>query len=102
MVQEVKWTVKYDKVLTGLITGIFLPLLVGLVVYLFTAGGRSVGEYLGRINSANIVTHAITLCVFPNILLFLLFNRLDMLKAMKGVLAVTIAWAFIVFILKFI
>jgi hypothetical protein len=39
--------------------------------------------------------------VFPNIIIFLIFNRLDMLRAARGVLAVTIIWAVIVFGVKF-
>jgi hypothetical protein len=95
-----KYSEKYDKVSTGLISGFLLPLVIGLVIYLFTAHGQSIAGYLGRINQANIVTHAITLCVFPNIIIFLLFNRFDMLRALKGVLASTIVWAIAVFIVK--
>jgi len=38
--------------------------------------------------------------VFTNILVFLLFNRLDMLRASKGVLGITLLWAFAVFGIK--
>jgi len=95
-----KITEDYDKVTTGIIGGLLLPLLTGLVIYLFTAHSRTIAEYLERIVRARILTHAITLCVFPNILIFLLFNRFDMLRASRGVLAVTILWAVSVFIIK--
>ena len=36
----------------------------------------------------------------PTFLFSLLFNRLDMLQASKGVLGITIAWAFVVFGIK--
>jgi hypothetical protein len=97
-----KWNEKYDRVLYGIVSGLLLPLFTGLIIYLFTAKGKTIGEYLTRINSANIVTHAITLCVFTNIIIFLIYNRFDMLKAARGVLAVTIVWAVAVFIIKFI
>jgi hypothetical protein len=93
---------KYDTMLNGIISGFVLPLLVGLIIYLFTSHGKSIISYLERIADANIVTHAITLCVFPNIGIFLFFNRFDMLRASRGVLAITIAWAVVVFIVKFI
>lgn len=92
---------KYDKTFTGAVSGILFPLLVGLIIYIFTAKGISLPAYLGRIADSHIITHAITLCVFPNVLIFLLFNRFDMLKAAKGVLALTIIWAIIVFAVKF-
>lgn len=93
---------KYDKVLTGIISGLFLPLIVGLCIYLFSPTHLSIHSYLTRIAETNIVTHAITLCVFPNIFIFLIFNRFDMLRASRGVLAMTIVWAVVVFGVKFL
>jgi hypothetical protein len=96
-----KITEKYDNLLSGIISGFIFPLLIGLVVYLFTAHGMSLISYLERIKDANIVTHAITLCVFPNVFIFLLCNRFDMLGAARGILAATFVWAVIVFAFKF-
>jgi hypothetical protein len=93
---------KYDKVLTGLLAGLVLPFLVGLIIYLFSPGNLSVHSYLARLEESNIITHSISICVFPNILIFLIFNRFDMLRATRGVLAVTIVWAVIVFGIKFL
>jgi hypothetical protein len=92
---------KYDNLLSGIISGVIFPVIVGLIVFTFTAHGKSIISYLERISYANIVTHAITLCVFPNVFIFLLFNRFDMLRAARGVLAATIVWAIIVFAVKF-
>lgn len=93
---------KYDKLIVGLISGFMAPVIIGLIIFLLTAHGRSLAGYLGRIKEANIITHAITLCVFPNIAVFFLFNRFDMLRALRGVLAATIVWAVAVFIIKVI
>jgi hypothetical protein len=95
-----KFAERYDKVLTGLISGIVLPFAVGVVIFLFSSGNQSINSYLSRIVESGIITHSITLCVFPNIIIFLLFNRFDMLRATRGVLAVTIVWAVIVFGIK--
>jgi hypothetical protein len=95
-----KFYEKYDKVLTGLISGLAFPFIVGISIYLFSAGHQSLHSYIIMIADSNIVTHAITLCVFPNILIFMLYNRFDMLKATRGVLAITIVWAVIVFGVK--
>jgi len=46
------------------------------------------------------VTEVMSISVFANIVIFLLFNRFDMLRASKGVLGITIAWAFLVFGIK--
>ncbi len=95
-----KLTEKYDKVVIGLLSGAFFPLIVGLIVFGFTAHGRSIATYLERISQAGITIHAITLCVFPNVIIFLLFNQFDMLRSAKGVLGMTIVYAIIVFTLK--
>jgi hypothetical protein len=95
-----KFYEKYDKVLTGLISGLAFPFIIGISIYLFTSSHQSLHSYIVRIADSNIVTHAITLCVFPNILIFMLYNRFDMLNATRGVLAITIVWAAIVFGVK--
>jgi hypothetical protein len=92
---------KYDRQINGIVSGIVLPLIIGISVYLFTSKGLSIADYVGRLIETNIITHSISLCVFPNVIIFLIFNRLDMLKACRGVLAVTIGWAVIVFLVKF-
>ena len=92
---------KYDNLLSGIISGFLFPVIIGLIVFAFTAHGMRLMAYLERIKYANIVTVAITLCVFPNVFIFLLFNRFDMLRATRGILAATIVWAVIVFLIKF-
>jgi hypothetical protein len=93
---------KFDRIITGLVSGVIFPIAVGLGIFLFSSGGMSLGLYLARLAETNIVTHAITLCVFPNIFIFLIFNRFDMLRASRGILAITIVWAIIVFAVKFL
>jgi hypothetical protein len=93
---------KYNNVFTGLLSGLLFPFLIGLIIYLFSHGDLSLHSYIARIADSNIITHSITLCVFPNIFIFLIFNRFDMLRASRGVLAMTIGWAVIVFGIKFL
>jgi hypothetical protein len=93
---------KYDKVLTGFLSGLVLPFIVGIAIYLFSAGDMSLRDYLTKLSNSNIITHSISLCVFPNVLIFLGFNWLDMLRAVRGVLSVTIIWAILVFAVKFL
>ena len=95
-----KFSERFDKVIIGLISGLALPFIVGLTIYAFSSGHQSIAAYLHRIADRDIVTHAISLCVFPNIVIFFIFNQADMLRATKGVLAMTIVWAVIVFGVK--
>jgi hypothetical protein len=93
---------KFDKVLTGFITGLIFPCIIGLIIYFFSHGQQNFLSYLSRVANSNIIIHSITLYVFPNILFFLLFNQLDMLRASRGVLTITIVWAVAVFAIKFL
>ncbi|MCU0363999.1 MAG: hypothetical protein MUE32_11640 [Bacteroidales bacterium] len=97
-----KINVKYDRELTGIAAGTLLPVLVMALIWLFTPGSLSLTDYLAHLSTANIVTHIVSLSVFPNIIIFLIFNRFDMLRASRGVLAVTILWAVVVFGIKFL
>jgi hypothetical protein len=97
-----KFYEKYDKIIVGVISGLLLPFVVGVTIYLFSSGHQSLHTYIGRIADSNIITHSISLCVFPNLLIFMIFNRFDMLRATRGVLAMTIVWAVIVFGVKFL
>ena len=93
---------KYDRQITGVVSGLLLPLLVALVVFLFASGHYSIFSWLKKIVESDIVTHIITLCVFPNVFIFLIFNHFDMLRASRGILGITIVWAALVFGIKFI
>ena len=96
------FSAKFDKVLTGLISGLLFPFITGLIIFSFSSGNYTIQSYLARISDSDIVTQSVTLCVFPNLFIFLIFNRLDMLRATRGVLAITIFWAVVVFGIKFL
>jgi len=93
---------KYDKQYIGAAAGFIIPVLISVIVLAFSSGSNSPGEYYRKLIEADIMTHVISLCVFPNIFLFLIFNRLDMLRATRGVLGITIFWAVLVFAVKFL
>lgn len=93
---------KFDRVIIGFIAGLILPFIVGLIIYTFSHGDQSLHSYISRIADSEIITHSITICVFPNVLIFMLFNWLDMLRTTRGVLSITIIWAVVVFGIKFI
>jgi hypothetical protein len=93
---------KYDRMVTGLVCGLIFPFIIGIIIFLFSSGDLSLASYLHRLKESDIITHSITLCVFPNIFVFLIFNRFDMLRAARGMLAITIIWAILVFAVKFL
>jgi len=93
---------KFDRIITGVISGFIFPFIIGIIIFLFSSGDLSLDLYLSKLKESNIITHSITLCVFPNVFIFLIYNRLDMLRAARGMLAITIVWAIIVFAVKFL
>ncbi|MDX9727857.1 MAG: hypothetical protein RBT50_01210 [Bacteroidales bacterium] len=91
---------KLNNALTGAIAGAVVPLIAFTLFFLFTRHGLSLAEYFRKIGDAGNVSQIMSVCVFSNIIIFLLFNRFEMLRASKGVLGITIAWAFTVFGIK--
>lgn len=91
---------RFDKTITGIIAGLLLPFIVALIIFLSAKGEPNLKAWIMRIDLAHIETHIISLCVFANLIIFFIFNKLDMLRATRGVLAITIAWAFVVFGIK--
>ena len=93
-------TERYNNVITGVISGIVMPVIAFLLFFLFTRNGLSMVQYLERVTETGKTTEVMSVAVFANILIFLFFNRFDMLRASKGVLGITFIWAFIVFGIK--
>ena len=63
-------------------------------------GDLAAAEYFRKIEEAGNISEIMSVSVFANMIIFLVFNRLDMLRASKGVLGITIIWAFAVFGIK--
>lgn len=91
---------RYNNVLTGIISGIIIPVMAFFIFFLITRHGLTLGLFIRRMIEIDRVTEVMSISVFANIAIFLLFNRLDMLRSSKGVLGITIIWAFLVFGIK--
>jgi hypothetical protein len=86
--------------LTGIISGILIPVIAFFIFFLLTRNGLTLDLFIRRMIEVDKVTEVMSISVFANIVIFLLFNRFDMLRASKGVLGITIVWAFLVFGIK--
>jgi hypothetical protein len=91
---------RFNNAMTGVISGLVMPVLAFFIFFLLTRHGLPLDQYFQKMMSADNLTEVMSVSVFTNILVFLLFNRLDMLRASKGVLGITIVWAFAVFGIK--
>jgi hypothetical protein len=79
---------------------LLIPVFIMSLFFIWKSGGMSVAAFVERLIMTGALTSSISVSVFANVFAFLLFNRLDMLKASKGILGMTIIWAVVVFIIK--
>lgn len=91
----------FNKLSTGLIIGIGLPLIFFLLYFIFRFKGLEFGSYLKILMESGKIVHVISLSVFPNLIPFMLFVRSDRYRSGRGVLAATVVLAIVIFILKF-
>ena len=91
---------RFNNALTGVISGLVIPVIAFFIFFLFTRHGLDFAQYFKKIADANNIIEIVSVSVFANIFIFLLFNRLDMLKASRGVLGITLVWALVVFGIK--
>ena len=90
----------HNSFATGFLAGIILPVIISTIAVVVLSNDMGARAYIERVLNQNILTHLISVCVFPNVFLFLIFNRFDKLRSSKGVLGATILWAIMVFIIK--
>jgi len=93
---------KNDRVAVGFVTGMLLPFLIFVVIYLVRNPDVPVFHYLSGLWQFNLLLKIMSLCVFPNLLIFLLYIRRKMDYAARGVLAATFVYALFVLISKIV
>jgi hypothetical protein len=87
--------------ITGLVSGLLVPLAALVAYYFARYGDLSIGEFLTTYKNMGVLTHIISLSVLPDLLIFFLFIRQNMLKAARGVLLSTFLFTFLVLIIRF-
>ena len=85
---------KLDKTGVGFVAGLLLPIIIFFTVFLFSDKGMSFSAYVDSMWQIHALAKLGSLCVFANILIFMGFIKLKYDKAARGVLAVTILYAF--------
>ncbi|MGE5348139.1 MAG: hypothetical protein ACM3NP_02565 [Actinomycetota bacterium] len=95
-----KLSQRFNNALTGVVAGLVVPVIAFMIFFLLTRNGLSFSEYFRKVEAAGNITSIMSVSVFANIIIFLVFNRFDMLRASRGVLGITIAWALTVFAIK--
>jgi hypothetical protein len=93
---------RYDKILTGLIIGIVLPIIIFLITYEVKYSEMDFAVFLKSMWEMKIFMKLLSLCVFPNLGFFFLFYRNKYDMAARGVIMATFIYAFAVLIAKLI
>jgi len=88
---------------TGLVAGLFTPLLTLAGVYLYRfAGQYSLADFFAYLHTMHVFSKLISLSVIPNLLAFFIFIWTHRDQGARGVLGATLIWAFVMLLIKFI
>jgi hypothetical protein len=93
---------KYDRIATGWLTGILLPLVIFFITYQVKYSEMDFSAFLQNMWQMKILMKLLSICVFPNLGFFFLFYRLKYDMAARGVIMATFMYAFMVLIAKLI
>ncbi len=91
---------KYDQIQFGFLPGLLGPLLVFVIVFFIQGHDQLFFEYIKNLWTFDVLIKLLSLCVFPNLLLFLFFIRKKYDRAARGVLMATFIYAFVVLFSK--
>lgn len=93
---------KWDRISTGFTSGIALPLLLFLLIYLLRYDYIPFNRFVVNLREMKILIKMLSLCGFADLLLFFFFYRLRMDRAARGVIAATFVYGFIVLVSRFL
>jgi hypothetical protein len=93
---------KLNTLGTGMAIGVLIPVMLYFIMY--NAKVQQVQQTIFSNNSliSNIIPVLFSHCILPNLIIFFIFNSLDWVKAMKGVLISTVILTVLIFVIKII
>ena len=91
-------TNRFDNVGIGFLIGFIVPVIVFFIVYLIGNNEISVSEYIKSLQQLNVLVKLGSLCVFINSAIFMGFIQLKFEKTARGILGMTILYAFVILI----
>jgi hypothetical protein len=94
--------IQLNNIWIGAAIGILVPVIALFCYYLGKYGDTSIADFLRAYKDQGILTHIISLSVLPDLLVFFLFIRKNLLKAARGVLLATFLFTFVVLLIRFL
>jgi len=92
---------RWNNMPLGLILGLLLPVITFVAIYFVQFSQYNMEEFMMYLFGFSVLTKVMSLCVLPNLGLFFLFIRRNLLFSARGMLMATIIFGVGVFILKF-
>jgi hypothetical protein len=90
-----------NSIWIGVLAGILMPVIALMAFYLARYGDLNLVEFVKGYKSLGILTHIISLAVLPDLLIFFIFIRYNLLKSARGVLLATFLFTFVVVFIRF-
>ena len=92
---------KFNHLWIGLAAGLIVPAIALTGYYFARYSGLSITDFFAVYKNLGILTHIISLSVLPDLLVFFLFIRKNLLKSARGVLLATFLFTFAVLCIRF-
>ena len=88
---------KFDSIVLGLVLGLIFPLVATILYQKIMFPGYEYDDFLFRAFLIGVHIKVISVCVFPNLLIFFVFIWTNRLKSSRGVLLATLIYALVIF-----
>jgi len=92
---------KLNNLWIGLAAGLIIPEIALTCYYFVRYSNLSLIDFFKVYKNLGILTHIISLSVLPDLLVFFLFIRKNLLKSARGVLLATLLFTFVVLCIRF-
>jgi hypothetical protein len=92
---------KLNHLWIGLAAGVSVPAIALTCYYFARYSSLNLVDFVKVYKNLGILTHIISLAVLPDLLVFFLFIRQNMLKSARGVLLATFLFTFAVLCIRF-
>jgi hypothetical protein len=93
---------RFNNIILGTVLGIIVPVITVFVAYRLRFSQYQLDEFFGILLQKKILSSLLSLCVIPNLLVFLIFIWLNYLHSARGVLLSTFIVGFVIVGIKFL
>ena len=91
----------WNSLILGAVLGIVWPLFVMILFYFLKFANYPIDIFFEKLMEMRLFSKFVSVCVYPNLLLFFIFIWKNLLYSARGVVLATILLGFLVIILKF-